>query len=223
MEGTSAGMRFQIAIIVVLCGATFLHAAGEERRTFSILVDNKPAGSHVLLIQSRDDGSEVVTSQADVVVKGLLFTYKYAYRGVETWQGDRLLRLSTTTNDDGKKHSVAAEAAKDGLAMKADGKESLVKGAFWLTSYWKLPSEKQRGPGILLIDADTGNLINARMEKVGAEKMTVLGQTVELNHYRLTGGVKADLWYDGADRLMRQESIEDGHLTVLELSRLQRD
>lgn len=216
-------MRIQFAIIVVLYGASSLQAAGEERRTFSILVDNKPAGSHVLVIQSQDDGTEVVTSQANVVVKGLLFTYKYSYHGVETWKGDRLMRLSTTTNDDGKKHIVAAEAAKDGLAMKADGKESLVKGPFWLTSYWKLPSEKERGPGILLIDADTGNLINARMEKVGVEKMTVLGRTVELNHYRLTGGVKADLWYDGADRLMRQESIEDGHLTVLEPSRLQRD
>ena len=111
----------------------------------------------------------------------------------------------------------------DGLAVKADGKETMVKGSVWPTSYWKLPSEKNRGPGIVLIDADTGNLINARMEKVGVEQRTVLGQAVELNHYRLTGGVKADVWYDNADRLTHQESIEDGHLTVLELTRLQRN
>jgi Family of unknown function (DUF6134) len=216
-------MKFRAALFVVLYGASFLRAGGEERRTFSVQIDKKPSGSHEIVIQTRDDGSEVVTCQADIAVKALLVTYKYTYHGVETWKDNRLLRLATTTNDDGKKHAVSAEATKDGLAIKADGKESLVKGLFWLTSYWKLPSEKQRGPGILLIDADTGNLINARMEKVGVEKMTVLGQMVELNHCRLTGGVKADLWYDGADRLTRQESIEDGHLTVLELSRLLRD
>jgi hypothetical protein len=216
-------MRFRTAFTIVVCATSFLRAGGEERRTFSVVVDNKPAGSHEMVVQVRDDGAEVLTSRADVAVKATLFTYKYTYSGVETWKDGRLLKLSTSTNDDGKKHTVAAEATKDGLAMKADGKESLVKGPFWLTSYSKLPSEKQRGPDILLIDADTGKLINARMEKVGVEKMKVLGQAVELNHYRLTGGVKADLWYDGAERLTRQESIEEGHLTVLELTRLLRN
>jgi Family of unknown function (DUF6134) len=223
MEGSIVDMRFQIAIIVVLHGALFVHAGGEERRTFSVTVDKKPAGSNELVIQVRDDGAEVVTSQADVTVKAFLFTYKYTYHGVETWKDNRLLRLATTTNDDGKRHAVVAEAIHDGLAVKADGKEMSVMGPVWPTSYWKLPSEKNRGPGILLIDADTGKLINARIEKVGVEKRTVIDQTVELNHYRLTDGVKADLWYDNADRLTHQESIEDGHLTVLELTRLQRN
>ena len=85
-------------------------------------------------------------------------------------------------------------------------------------------SGEQRGPNVTLFDADTGKLINARMERVGIEKITILGKKgVDCNHYKLTGGVQVDLWYDGTDRMVRQESVEQGHRTILELSRLQRE
>jgi hypothetical protein len=42
----------------------------------------------------------------------------------------------------------------------------------------------------------------------------------QMNHYKLTGKVNVDLWYDGSDRLVRQEWVESGHKTVLELVRV---
>jgi hypothetical protein len=207
----------------LLAAASLVQAGGEEHRSFSVWVDKKPAGSHHIVIQSRDDGAQVVTAQADVAVRILLVNFRYTYRGSETYKDGRLLQMSTTTNDDGKKHSVTIEATKEGLAMKADGKDFLVKGEPWVTTYWKLPPEKQRGPNIQLLDADTGKLINAKFEKVGIEKITLLGRPTECTHYKLSGGVQVDLWYDGDERMVRQESIEQGHRTLLELSRLQKD
>ena len=62
---------------------------------------------------------------------------------------------------------------------------------------------------------------------VRAAKVTVnarvAGQAVECAHYRVSGGAQADLWFDANERLVRQDSIEDGHRTVLELTRLQRE
>jgi hypothetical protein len=43
-----------------------------------------------------------------------------------------------------------------------------------------------------------------------------------LNHYRLTGKMNIDLWYDGSERLVRQEWLEQGHKTVVELIRVRR-
>lgn len=216
-------MRPWIGVVGLLAVAATARAGGEERRVFSVTVDRKPAGSNQIVIQSRDDGTTVITSQADVAVRIAIVNYRYSFRGTEVWKDGKLVKLSTTTNDDGKKHAVSAEANKDGLALTADGKESQIKGEPWLTTYWQLPPEARRGPNATLLDADTGKLIAAKMEKVGVEKIVLLGKTAECVHYRLSGGVQVDLWYDGADRIVRQEMVEDGHRTIVELSRFQRD
>lgn len=216
-------MFYRISLFCLLVVSSLTQAGEQEFRVFSVRVDNKPSGTHQIVIQKRDDGSLSVSSQADVTVRIAIITYRYSFRGAEIWKDGRLQQLSSTTNDNGKKHAVSLEATKDGLALKANGKESLVKGEPWLTTYWKLPPETQRGPAVTLLDADTGKLINAKMEKVGVEKISVVGKLVECVHYKLTGGVQVDLWYDGADRMVRQESIEEGHRTILELTRLQRE
>jgi hypothetical protein len=216
-------MPSRFSALVLLTVAAAARAGEEERRSFAVSVDRKPAGANVLVIQTRDDGSVAIASQADVSVRIAVVSYKYTFRGTEVWQGDRLAQLATATNDDGKKHNVSAERTKDGLLVKADGKESLLKGDVWTTTYWKLPPEGRRGPEVTLLDADTGRPIAAKMEKVGLEKLTVLGKPLDCAHYRLTGGVQVDLWYDGSDRMVRQEMVEQGHRTVMELTQLQRD
>ena len=216
-------MFSRLSLFVLLASGAVLHAGEEERRTFTVKVDNKLAGSHELAIKSREDGSMVVASVSDVTVKIAIITYKYAFRGNEVWKEAKFQQLTSSTNDNGKKHTVVAENNKEGWAVKADGKEFQVKGDPWPTTYWRLPPEDKRGPIVTLLDADTGKLLSAKMEKVGVEKITVLGKSVPCVHYKLTGGVQVDLWFDGADRMVQQESIEQGHRTVLELSRLQRE
>jgi hypothetical protein len=216
-------MVFRLSLTVLMVGALAIRGGEEERRTFAVRVDNKPVGSHQIVIQLRDDKTVTVTCQADVTVRVALITYRYSFRGTEVWKEGKLHQFSSNTNDNGKKHDVTASANKEGFAVRADGKDFQIKGAFWLTTYWKLPAENQRGPNVALFDADSGKLINAKMEKVGVEKITVLGKAVDCAHYKLSGGVQADLWYDGTDRLVRQDSVDQGHRAVLELSRLQRE
>jgi hypothetical protein len=188
-----------------------------------VTVEKKPAGSHEIVIQTLDDNSVVVTARAEIKAPVALITYTYSFRSSEFWKHGRLQQLSTSTNDNGKKHTVSAEATKEGLAVNADGRETLLRGEPWVTTYWKLPPENRRGPNVGLLDADTGKTINARLEKVGVEKIAVLGKTVDCVHWKLTGGAVVDLWYDGSNRLIRQESLEDEHRTVLELAKLQRE
>jgi hypothetical protein len=216
-------MSYRLAILTGLIVVTAVEAGGEERRIFSVTVDRRQGGTNQIVIQSRDDGSTVVTSQADVTVKVAFVTYRYSFRGTEVYKEGKLVKLSSTTNDDGKKHAVSGEASKEGLALTVDGKNQQIKGEPWLTTYWQLPPEGKRGPNVTLLDADTGKIIAAKMEKIGVEKIAVLGKGTECVHYRLTGGVQVDLWYDGADRMVRQEMVEDGHRTIMELSRFQRD
>ena len=216
-------MALRAAALILVIFTSVATAGEEERRTYTVTVGKKVCGTHHMAIQSRDDGSVSVVGQADVLVKVGFIIYRVNYRGTEEWKDERLQKVSSNTNDNGKKHAVTAEASKDGIAGKADGKEFQAKSEAWTTSYWKLPPEKQRGPSLTLLDVGTGKLINAKLEKVGVEKLNLMGNMAEVVHYRLSGGVQVELWYDGNERLVRQESIEEGHRTVLELSKLQRE
>jgi hypothetical protein len=106
--------------------------------------------------------------------------------------------------------------------VKVNNAEKVVPAHVWLTSYWSLPDPKLRNQELPLIDADNGRDLTAKLTFVATEKIKVGGQVIPLNHYRLTGKVNVDLWYDGSDRLVRQEWIEQGHKTLVELVRVRR-
>jgi hypothetical protein len=91
-----------------------------------------------------------------------------------------------------------------------------------VSSYWRLPSEKLRNQAISLLDADTGRVMNARLDYVGPGQVMVGGQPTNCSHFRVTGGAQVELWYDAQERLVRQEWVEDGHKAMLELTRIQR-
>ena len=73
-----------------------------------------------------------------------------------------------------------------------------------------------------LIEADTGRDLDGRLRFLGTEQRGIAGQLVNVNHFRVTGKVNVDLWYDGAERLVHQEWLEEGHRAMLELIRVRR-
>jgi hypothetical protein len=197
--------------------------AGEvEVRDFTVSVDGKRAGDAHMNLNRQDDGTTTVAWDTDISVTIFVVTYKYSYRGQEVWKDGRLQRLESTCNDDGKRYVVAANVEGKDLRVRVNGQERLTRGDVWLTSYWQQPDAKLVNQVVPLLDADTGRDLDARLQFLGTEQRGVAGQAVSVNHYRLTGKVQADLWYDPSGRLVREEWLEQGHRTVLELSRLHR-
>jgi len=170
-----------------------------------------------------DDGTTTMSADTDVRVQPVPFiTYRYSYRGREVWKDGRLQRFDSTCNDDNKRYTVAAVAENETLRVRVNNQEKIVRGDIWLTSYWNKPDAKLHDQTIQLIDADNGRDLSAQVLYVGVEQRTVAGQMLPVHHYRLTGKVNVDLWYDGSNRLVRQEFIEQGHRTLIELARVRR-
>jgi hypothetical protein len=197
-------------------------AADIETRDFNVLVEGKPTGEAHMTIHKQEDGHTVVTTDTDILVKLLVGQYRYAFRGRELWKEGRLVRLDSTCNDDGKVFVVSATAEGDKLRLKVNNNDKLLRGDLWLTSYWAEPTGKAN-QDLGLLDADSGKELTARVQLVGVEQRVVAGQNVNVTHYKLTGKQgTTDLWYDGNNRLVRQEWVEDGRKVVTELSRLRR-
>jgi hypothetical protein len=202
--------------------ATPSQAGDIETRDFNVLVDGKRAGEVHMTIQREDDGTFKMRCDTDIEVRVLLVRYRYSYRGMEVWKDGRLQRFDSTTNDDGKRFVVSAVAEANGLRLNVNNQDRLVNPDVWLTSYWRLPDPKLRQQLVPIIDADTGRDLDARIQLIGPVQLPISGQVQNVNHYHLVGKVDVHVWYDASERLVRQEWVEEGHRTILDLIRVRR-
>jgi Family of unknown function (DUF6134) len=196
-------------------------ASAEEVRTYEVLVKGKPAGSVVTRTASAQDGITVAITDTTVETSFLLIKYRYEYHGKETWRGDRLLRLDSRTNDNGKALAVSAAVDANGSRIEVKGKPAQSGPALAMTTnYWRLPGLQVPAEGFSIIDSDTGTLFRVRLQRVGPDEVVIGGQKIACEHYRLSGETAAELWFDGNGRLVRQQTIEQGYPTELRLVRI---
>lgn len=213
-----------VSLLALLAGADRAAAEDTEVRDFSVQVDGKPAGYTQLVINRRDDGTTVVTHRASAQAK-VLITYSYSCQGTETWQNYRLLRLDNQCQDQRKHYRVRATLDGQGNALRVsvNNTERLLPADCWTSSFWMLPEARYHNQPIPLLRSDHGEFIQAQLHHVGTEQRTVAGQVQRCYHFRITGAKKAvDLWFDVHHRLVRQEFVEMGHRTVIELTNVRR-
>ena len=200
-----------------------VRAEGVETRDFATYIDGAPVGNYRMTITRKDDGSITMTGDANIKVTKLGITgYRYTYKGTEVWSGGRLVSFESKTDDDGTKYTVRATAEKNGIRLTVNGNERMVGSDIWITSYWQLPDARRRNKSIPLLDADEGKTLTGAIREVGIEQITVAGQNCNCAHYRITGPNTVEAWYDGQDRLVRQEWDEKGHKVRMVLTSVKR-
>ena len=194
-----------------------------EVREFVIQVSNKTAGQYQLTITRQADGTENVTSNANVQIKQLFGSYSYNIQATEVWKNYRLQQLKATGSDNGKAFDITATAEANGLRVRANGKEHVAPSDAWTTSYWKLAEARFHNKNIPLLDADTGKDINGTLQYIGFEQMTIAGQAQKCYHFRVLGPASpVDVWYDAQHRMVRQEFTESGQHTIFHLTTIRR-
>lgn len=219
----SAQSGLVLCAVLVLGVGDAARAEEVETREFAAKIDGSPVGQYRMSITRRDDGSVAMTCTADLKMTKLGITaFHYTYRGTEVWSPDRLVSLQSDTDDDGTKTTVTATAEKTGLRLKVNGNERMVRADLWTTSYWQLPEARRRAGALPLLDVDDGKTLTGALRGLGTEQITIIGQGCKCAHYRITGPNMVDAWYDGRDRLVRQEWSEKGHKVQIELTNVRR-
>lgn len=195
-----------------------------EQRDFTVLVDGSPAGGFSMTITDHDDSSQTMSALANVKVSyfGGLKTYRYSYQGTESWNAGRLVRFSSSSNDDGKEFNVSAAAERAGLRIRVNGRDRITRPDNWLSTYWRLPDPKFRNGGVPLVDADTGKDLAVQLHHVGGRQMKVAGTVQNCNQYQITGEVQVELWFDAQERLIQLKSVSEGHKYELVLTGIRR-
>jgi hypothetical protein len=167
-----------------------------DRLGFDVWLAKRKLGTHDLVFHRATDGGLVVDITVDIAFRvGPITLYRYTHQAQERWAGGEVIRLSTTTLDNGTRHRVEGHREASGLIIQPEGKPAYLAPADALpATHWN--HRELDGP---LINTQTGELLRPRIAPEGPGTVTTAtGHALRVNRYALTGPIALTLWYDEA-------------------------
>lgn len=166
---------------------------------FTVLRNGSEVGRHEMLFRNEADGLKI-DIRTNVAVKVAFITaYRFEHEGHEVWQGGRLARLWSKTNDDGTKHVLDVTAGGDDLVVMADGKEPQKSSTSIPASLWNERIVQQKN----ILNTLDGTRMTIQVSDLGTESVVVKNTRVPARHYALTGDLQRELWYDAQNVLVK--------------------
>jgi Family of unknown function (DUF6134) len=203
--------------------AALARAAETEQREFTILVDGKDAGRSSMNISVENDGTTVVTANAQVKTTHLLIQTSFKVDSTEWWKADKLTALKSSAVDNGRKTEISATSDGTRLSIKLNQRDLVGSPDAWPSSFWKLPDPRFHNKSIPVLETDTGKEYLCQLQYIGTEQLTFINQPQSCYHFKITGGpYPVDAWFDRYHRLVRQEFVDSGHKVIVQLISLKR-
>jgi len=167
---------------------------------YSIYRKGKVIGKHSVSFALSGDTLLVdVDSKIRItVLKVPVFRFRYIAK--ETWTNGQLTTVTATTteNSDATTVSLTSSGNRSTL-INAEGKELEVARLPFASNHWH--------PRVLdetnLFNTITGNHSVVDIESLGKTQLTINDQPIETTHYRYSGDIIADVWYDNQGRWVK--------------------
>lgn len=164
---------------------------------FRVLLDDDDIGHHRFHVRRTGDRTEVeIDARFDV--RFLFFTaYRYRHENQETWRDGCLVGMRSSTRDGGDDLAVRGAATGQTFTVSAGGSTREIESACVRSfAYWN-PDLLTAGK---LLNAQTGEWVEASLEQRGEERVTVGGREVAAVRYNLVLEVGViSLWYAADD------------------------
>ena len=211
-----------MVMIVMFSLALISGAPAQEREMevvnwdFDVYLNDKKVGKHSFTV-SEADGMKRVQSDANFNVKFLFMSaYRYEHSAAERWSENCLVEFDASTNANGDRIQVSGEQTGSGfLVDNGDGRielpECVMTFAYWNPDFLEQPQ---------LLNPQTGEYVDVRVEEVGSEQLDVRGQQIAATRFSLSASdVDLTLWYSSDDEWLALESVaEGGQIIRYELS-----
>jgi hypothetical protein len=167
--------------------------------TFTVLRNGNPVGQHRIAMQV--DGDRVQISEAtDIEVRiASIPVYRFAYRGRQVWEGGRVVGITGRTNDNGKMLEISVRPVGDGYFRTVNGRVDRFGTSRRVFALWNMDTLKYHH-FFSVVDDET---FEASFQYVGREKLMVASQNLDVDHYRMMGTERRELWFDTAAHLVR--------------------
>ena len=177
---------------------------------FVVFRDGEEIGSHVLKFKADNSGTVEVDIETDIAVSMMFVTvYRFEHEGHERWENGQLVSLISETDDDGEAHDLVVRA--DGAVLEVSDNGVTVERPFGLLTGSLWHSGIVGAPATTLLNTLNGNAMNITVQDVGDEQVQGEQGLVAARHYRLTGDLEREVWYDTDGVLVQiRFSADDG-------------
>jgi len=194
----------RFVLLLLLVGSAPLGALAQAlpygpTLSFAVYRNGEQIGKHTLTFQQ--NGSNLTVSTAvDLAVKMLGFTaYRYSHRAQETWAGDTFQSASTQTDDNGTKYTVQAKRTPAGIDVQRSSGHEVMPTGVLPSSHWNVRQISQSS----LLNTQNGNQAQVKVTPLGREKIKTASGWIDATHYRYSGDVTKDQWFDDRGRWVK--------------------
>ena len=198
------------ALLAGLAGATQAASAADGTRNwnFRVYLNQDAIGFHNFAVTTNGDVHEL-KSVAHYMVKVLFINaYHYDHQATETWDGNCLRRLDSTSDDDGTAYDVHGHGDEHGFDVDANKNHYSSTGCTMTFAYWNPVMLQQTH----LINPETGEDVAVTISHIGTESVQVHNAPVSAQRYHLhSAKLEIDLWYsEQGDWLALESALEKG-------------
>ena len=160
---------------------------------FEIWRKGSQIGTHTLNFTQTGNSLAIKIAVRIAVSFGPIRLFHYRMDGIEQWRGARIFYIDTTTNDDGKAAQMHADQTAAGFAVKGSGTARYIAPPHALpATHWNIA--ELSGPWI---NPQSGKLLHPHVTPLGEETVATAGGGSAIGqHYKVSGDVELDLWYD---------------------------
>ncbi|WP_341912460.1 DUF6134 family protein [Ferrovibrio terrae] len=187
------GQILRIACTLLLLALPLTAQAEQiESRNFQVLRNGTPIGHHIVTIRRNGERTDVnVDIRLRVTVAGVLTLYRYIHDSHEIWEGDRLVSLKSTTDNDGDAEYLNATAAAAGLQVDGSRFKGMLPADTMPTSYWRSDFVQRA----TIMDSQNGRRLDLVVKPSQLEMASVATSDLPAYRYDVTGEVDLTLWY----------------------------
>lgn len=200
-------MRLRYSLLLGLFQFCYAHAQSWD---FDVSMDGKPIGAHQFVLTHQENNKLLLKSEAKFNVKFLsLNVFEYHHQADEVWENDCLKSLEAKTKENSK--VTVIKGYQDKPTFKVNVKPLDLETECMMTfAYWNPKILQQKK----LLNPQTGEYLPTNISYVGKDTITVKGENVKADQYKIdTSKFKINIWYGSDGQWLALRSLTpDGRI-----------
>ena len=195
-----------ILMITLLALPVAVEASSQEWR-FQVYLDDKKIGYHDFFLKELEN-QRLLQSEASFEYR-LLFVklYGYEHKNTETWVGDCLAKIESTTDANGKPFQVIGSLLGDRFVLEGSAGEAELPYCSMSFAYWNPAFLQQER----LINTQNGEVLDVEVSEPERVQLEVRGVVQPALRYKLDAGeMQIDLWYSENNEWLALETDARG-------------
>ena len=179
-------------LMIALMSLSPYVTAMEQEWRFQVFLDDKEIGYHDFVLQGQSEEKKL-QSEASFEYRMLFVKlYGYEHQNTETWSGDCLTGIESSTDANGKPFQVSGSLQGDQFILSGSAGEAVLPTCNMSFAYWNPEFLKQER----LINVQNGEVLDIEVSEPELTQLEVRGVMQPAWRYLLGAGeLKIELWY----------------------------